>query len=274
MKKNAFILLSFVALLTSCQTTYYQVYDVQSLDAKQDGSVLVYENADCKLTYNLWSEGGNMNFLLTNKTSNNLYLVMPMSFFVLNGIANDYYTDSSYSLSITNSIAAANASQVSVSGYLINSLAWYPSTISRQISTSAGTSNTKTATTREMAYVCIPPKSSKFIRGFNLSDYLYKDCENYKANYPSKTSPKVTFIESNSPLVFKNRIAYTFDEKSDDIKYIDNNFYVKSLQNYSERAALEKKSEKICGTSLMAKKKYLKMSAPDRFYNTYNEPRQ
>ena len=125
-----------------------------------------------------------------------------------------------------------------------------------------------------MAYVCIPPKSSKFIRGFNLSDYLYKDCENYKANYPSKTSPKVTFIESNSPLVFKNRIAYTFDEKSDDIKYIDNNFYVKSLQNYSERAALEKKSEKICGTSLKAKKKYLKMSAPDRFYNTYNEPRQ
>ena len=274
MKKNAFILLSFVALLTSCKTTYYQVYDVQSLDAKQDGNVLTYENADCKLTYNLWSEGGNMNFLLTNKTSNNLYLVMPMSFFVLNGIANDYYTDSSYSLSITNSIAAANASQVSVSGYLINSLAWYPSTISRQISTSAGTSNTKTVTTKEIAFVCIPPKSSKFIRGFNLSDYIYKDCENYRANYPSKTSPKVTFVESNSPLVFKNRIAYTFDEKSDDIKYIDNNFYVESLQNYSERAAFEDRPEKNCGDRFSTFKKYFKMSAPNRFYNIYNRPRQ
>ena len=215
-----------------------------------------------------------MNFLLTNKTSNNLYLVMPMSFFVLNGIANDYYTDSSYSLSITNSIAAANASQVSVSGYLINSLAWYPSTISRQISTSAGTSNTKTVTTKEIAFVCIPPKSSKFIRGFNLSDYIYKDCENYRANYPSKTSPKVTFVESNSPLVFKNRIAYTFDEKSDDIKYIDNNFYVESLQNYSERAAFEDRPEKNCGDRFSTFKKYFKMSAPNRFYNIYNRPRQ
>lgn len=272
MKKTTVILFTLVVILASCHPSFYQVYDVKSLDAKLDGNVLVYENADCKVTYNMWSEGGNLNFLFTNKTSSNLYLVMPMSFFVLNGIANDYYSDSSYSLSVTNSLATANASQVSIGGYLTNGFAWYPSTLSRQMGTSLGTSNTKTVTTKEMAFICIPPKSSKFIKGFNLSDYLYKDCENNKANYPSRTSPTVSFSESNSPLVFRNRIAYTFDEKSGDVTYIDNNFYVESLKNYSEKAALEKKFEKICGSSLKTQKKYLKMSAPNRFYNTYSQP--
>ena len=69
-------------LFTSCATKkyYYQVYEVASQDVTQKENVLNFENADCQITYNLWSEGGNLSFLIRNKTDKNLYIVMPQSF--------------------------------------------------------------------------------------------------------------------------------------------------------------------------------------------------
>ena len=271
MKKTYLFLLATVILITSCNTQkyYYQVYDIASPEVKQDNNVMVYENSDCRITYNLWSDGGNMNFLLLNKTDKNLYVVMPMSFFILNGIANDYYTSSSHSLAVTNSLAVAGASQVAVSGYITNGFSWYPTTISRQTGLGIGTSKTESVTYHEMPNICIPPKSSKFIRGFNISDYVYIDCDNKKANYPKYTSPKMDYDETNSPLVFKNRIAYTFDENSKDVKYIENNFRMVSFLNYSEKAAFDVKYEKPCDGKYEVTRKNFKISAPNKFYNRY-----
>ena len=195
---------------------------------------------------------------------------MSKSFFILNDIANDYYTDSSHSLAITNSLVASSAAQASISGYINNRLAWYPTTISRQISASVGTSKTETFKYHESPIICIPPQSSKFIQGFNLSDYVYLDCQNRDANYPKYTSPKITYDDGNSPLVFRNIVCYSFDEKGENVETIENHFNVFSMQNFSEKAALSKKKVINCESGLNEKKTYFDISAPYKFYNKYS----
>ena len=260
-----------LALLISCATEkyYYQVYEIASQDVSQKENVLCFENADCRITYNLWSIGGNLSFLIHNKTAKNLYIVMPQSFFILNGVANDYYSESSYSHSVTNSAALASSNQLSISGFLTNGYYWYPSRLSRQIGSSIGTSITETVETKEVAYVCVPPKSAKFIRGFNLSDHIYKDCNNSNENYPRMTSSVVRYTQDDTPLSFRNRIAYTFTEQSSEINYIEHRFWLSSLQNYSEKAAFSKQKIEECETKARKVQRSFTMYSPSKFYNRY-----
>ena len=46
--------------LTSCETLSYQVYEVKSPDLIQRENSLVFENEDCKVSYNLWEYNGSM----------------------------------------------------------------------------------------------------------------------------------------------------------------------------------------------------------------------
>jgi hypothetical protein len=271
MKKLVCCAMLFLALFTSCATEkdYYQVYEVQSQDVTQKENVLSYENADCQITYNLWSEGGNLSFLIHNKADKNLYIVMPQSFFILNGVANDYYSESSYSQSVTKSSALAASNQLSVSRFLTNGYYWYPSRLSRQFGASVGMSTTETIETKEAAFVCIPPKSAKFIRGFNLSDHIYKDCDNSAQNYPKKTSSIVSYTKEDTPLSFRNRIAYTFNDQSSDVNYVEHEFWLSSLQNYSGKAAIMKQKIEECETKVKKVQRNFTMYSPNKFYNRY-----
>lgn len=80
-------------LLTSCvSTNFVQVYKAMPSDklVMQDDRI-VYEDDNCKITYYLWSEGGNIGFQFFNKTDKNIYVKLEESFFILNGIAHNYY---------------------------------------------------------------------------------------------------------------------------------------------------------------------------------------
>ena len=260
-----------LALFTSCATSkfYYQVYEVTSPDVSQQENVLSYEKSDCQITYNLWSEGGNLSFLIHNKTDKNLYIVMPQSFFILNGVANDYFSDSSHSYSVTNSAALNASKQLSISGFLTNGYYWYPARLSRQLGASIGMSTTETVEAKEAAFVCVPPNSSKFINGFNLSDYIYKDCDNNNENYPKYTSSVVQYTKDNTPLSFRNRIAYTLNDQASEVKYVEHSFWLSSLQNYSEKAALSKEKIEECETKARKVQHRFTMYSPNKFYNSY-----
>ena len=53
--------------MVSCKSTFYQVYDVDyDSNMKMQDNSLVYENEDCKVLYNLWSEGGFVKFAIIN----------------------------------------------------------------------------------------------------------------------------------------------------------------------------------------------------------------
>lgn len=270
MKKQYFLGL-LLLMMSSCASNknFFQVYDIQSQDVNQKDGVLVYENSDCQINYNLWSEEGNLSFLVQNKTDKNLYLVMPRSFFILNGVANDYYSESTYSHSVTTSASLSSSSQISVSGFLTNGISWYPTHLSRQVSAAIGSAVTEGVETKEPPFVCIPPYSSKFIRGFNISDHVYKDCDDIKQNYPSQTSNEVRFSRDNTPLSFRNRLAYSFDEQTNNIKYIEHTFWLSSLQNYSQKAAINKQKEEECETKEKKVRKRFTMYAPNKFYNKY-----
>lgn len=86
---------SLVAVLglsmASCKSYYYQVYDVSSNNTKMQDNSLVYENEDCKVLYNLWSNNGKLRFAILNKTDKDIFVNMGQSFYVVNGQAIDYY---------------------------------------------------------------------------------------------------------------------------------------------------------------------------------------
>ena len=272
MKKSVFSLLTLsMILLASCKpATFFQVYNIQSDNVQLANGVLQSENEDCRITYNLWSEGGNLSFMIHNKSDKDMYIVMPQSFFILNGVANDYYSQSHYSRSVTNAIGGTISNGINVSGYLTNGNLWYPSRISRQFTAISGVSSTITLGTTEMELVCVPPKSAKFINGFNISDHVYKDCENKQQNYPKTTSNVVRYTKEDTPVSFRNRIAYTFDKNLTDVRYVDHSFWLTSLQNYSQKAATSIQKVRECETNIELRTMQFDISSPDRFYNRYS----
>lgn len=270
MKKVFCYAVAMLALLNSCAVDcYYQVYEVESQDVTVQENILNYENADCRICYDLWSEGGNLSFLIYNKTDRDLYIVMPQSSFILNGVANDYYSESTYSFSVTNLATESSSLQLSKNYLLTNGYQWYPSRLSRQYVASTGRATTETKETKEAALVSIPPKSAKFVVGFNLSDHIYKDCDNYNENFPKNTSAVIHFNKENTPLAFRNRIAYTFNVQVPDVQYIEHGFWLSSLQNYSQKAALSELKVKDCYSQAKIVKKSFNMRSPKRFYNKY-----
>jgi len=101
MKKLLFLSVVATSLLSSCSSTFYQVYEVKSNALKQTDNSLVYENEDLKVMYNLWSAGGSMNFIVQNKTGRDLFLDMGQSFFIFNGQATDYFQDREFTSSVS-----------------------------------------------------------------------------------------------------------------------------------------------------------------------------
>ncbi len=74
-------------LMTSCvPPSFYQVYNVkpnQETIKKTDN--LCFEDENCKISYNLWANSGNVGFDIYNKTDENIYVNLNESNFILNG---------------------------------------------------------------------------------------------------------------------------------------------------------------------------------------------
>src|SRR5690554_7809005 len=92
--KNTIGLAFLTLLLSSCTTTFYQVYKAKPIDnLTTSDSSLVYEDENCMVSYNLWDDGGNVGFKFYNKTDQDIFVNLEESFFIVNGVANDYYKD-------------------------------------------------------------------------------------------------------------------------------------------------------------------------------------
>ena len=77
--------------LTSCKTIGYQVYEVKSPDLIQKNNSMVYENDECRVSYNLWERDGSVAFIFENKSDKDIFIDMSQTFFIKNGAAFDYY---------------------------------------------------------------------------------------------------------------------------------------------------------------------------------------
>ncbi|MBO4443945.1 MAG: hypothetical protein J5814_04170 [Bacteroidaceae bacterium] len=277
MKKYRLILFAVLAVtLASCSTTtkIYQVYDVESTDLKQSDGCLAFSNEDCEITYaSMWAEGGDVSFVFENKTDKDIYLYMSKSFFIRNGVAYDYYDDKEYSKTSTISLGASEAYAASAYGkFITNGGRYYPGTVSKVVTGEAGIASSYGVSTKEPELICVPAHSMKIIPGFSISKYFYLDCDDKDFNTPKKKSNTINYSKDNSPVVFRNRIAYAYGT-SDEIKYIDNEFYVSSVTNYKDKEGVtyELSKEKDCISKKETETSNSLISGSKRFYNTKSE---
>ncbi len=84
MKKTILIALLVLINLSSCVTSYYQVYDTETEN-------VIFQDENCSVSYSLWADNGNPGFAFYNNADENLYIDLNESFFVINGWAKDYY---------------------------------------------------------------------------------------------------------------------------------------------------------------------------------------
>ena len=73
--KNILIIALISILFSSCTVkSYYQVYKATPTNnlVTQD-KLLVYEDENCKVSYDLWVDGGDIGFEFYNKTDQNIY---------------------------------------------------------------------------------------------------------------------------------------------------------------------------------------------------------
>jgi hypothetical protein len=272
-KLNYTLCLLFVTiLLLGCSTSnLYQVYDTQidSPNIIVTNNYVVYEDDNCMIYYDFWSQNGNSSFSFYNKTDKMIYVDLSESFFIQNGIANDYFQNRVYSNS--------SNTYVNKSGSIVTSFT--NSNMAVGFGSSATTTNGYSVSNVEKSVICIPPKTSKNISGFKLQESLYNSC--YIKLYPTKKEKKEGMNinlfnnKSSSPLTFSNLISYSFDKDIKDVKRIENVFHVNKIGCYWEEDITDKEYIKDSCTNLQKfdapLQKYFKeeIVKPNNFYIKY-----
>lgn len=234
---------------------------------------MVYENEDCRIMYNLWGINGSMGFLFENKTDNDIFIDLTQTFFIKNGAANDYFMNRTFE---TRTFESLNLGY-SVSNKYIGPDGYWPLQYEVPFATEqksvANVKNGMSAaiTVKESEMVCVPAHSYKVIDHYTISPLFEKTCKN-ETDYPQKSAVLKNFTESDSPLKFKNRIAYSFKKDHTSLKHIENSFYLIEIKNYSTNSAVElKKVSDGCKETWPTKRKFFKIGGPDQFYIIYKK---
>ena len=273
MKTKIFYFAVLIAVvLTSCVTTsYFQVYKATLTNKTiSKDSLLVFEDENCKVTYDLWDDGGNIGFKFYNKTDKNIYLNLEESFFILNGMAYNYYQNRVFTNSKSTGISATNTTASSKHSKGMPNLDLIPNyKISNRGTSSVGviTSSGNSVSYNEEKIVCIPSMTSKIIKEYSITHSLYRDCDLFKYPRNKQIKPK-TFKKSDSPLVFSNRLTYAVGQTVSPVT-IENGFYVTEITNYPEKKIVESKIDEFCGQKGAIEKKVFINSSSDRFYIHY-----
>ena len=278
MKKLLLILC--VTGLYSCTTTYYQVYKAAPVDktVKSLSNYLAYEDDNCIIAYRFWGNGGNIGFEFHNKTNKNIYLHLDECFFVSNGIAYNYYKDRIFTQSKSNTFSES-ATYGSVKSFTygksyynswLNELEKISASVSiaATSSKSAGNSSTTGSSVayKEEKIVCIPSNASKYILEYKIKEDVYRECGYLRFPSVREITTKA-FSKESSPLVFSNKIAYSFENEN--IIRFETMFYIAEITNYP-RSAMFKFINDYCEKQVV-KDEVFKDPDPDKFYIMYSK---
>ena len=255
-------------LLSSCNKIYYQVYDTKNNGMIEKESSLVYENEDCEISYNLWGEKGNFGFIFYNKTESDIFIILPQTFYIKNGVAYDYFKNREFGETKISTLAEESTTQMSLYGSVYSWGKWYDASITTSANKNKTRGTSLTLSRKEMAIVCIPAHSRKVIKEYTISNKIIKSC-NEKQDYPQKKSIAALYTKDDTPLLFKNRIAYTFSKDGNNLKYIENEFWISGVTNYSLKSAVDKKEYKECDYDKTKIIRIFNMASPSKFYNSY-----
>lgn len=269
-----FLLFFATFIVASCKTNYYQVYEAKSPNLVQKNNSMVFENEDCRISYNLWGNKGSMAFIFENKTDKDIFVDLSQSFFIKNGGANDYFQNRTFESISYESISLG----YSVKDTYLNPRNFWesrydiPATSSILEMTKAKKGASVAITIKEPDFVCVPANSYKEFAYYTINPSFIKTCDR-KLDQPSTMVVLETYNENNSPLKFKNRIAYSFVNNKTSLKHVENSFWLASVKNYSKKSAIEKKDiQKGCST-FTTKQEFFKIGGPNQFYVPYTNNR-
>ncbi|MCX6235838.1 MAG: hypothetical protein NT175_14170 [Bacteroidetes bacterium] len=273
MKTKNLIFLAFITtMLSSCVSTYFfQVYKATPTDKiTLKENLLIYEDDNCKVSYNLWDEGGNIGFSFFNKTDENIYLNLEESFFILNGASYNYYKNRIYTYTKGAGISTSGGATASKSVTGINYLNLFQTnSVSATNSVGVMASSGYSVSFNEEKIVCIPSMTSKVIAEYSINQSLYRDCDLFK--YPAKKQISTkSFTISDSPLVFSNRVVYTVGQSGNPVRF-ENEYYISEITNYPQSEMFESAYDVYCGEKNSVLTYYFKNVSPDKFYLKYTK---
>lgn len=265
-----FVICLMTILCVRCMPlNYYQEYKATfSENMAVKNNLIVFQDDNCKVYYNLWAENGDIGFQFYNNTNRNIYLNMEHTFLVLNGMANNYFKNRTFTTSQNSGEIISNMTRLSKSLTGVN----YQNLLQTNQVTSSNKMGVISSSGYSISYnedkiICIPPFSSKLISEYSINNVRYQSCDLYK--YPDKRSINtVSFTKENSPVTFSNRIEYFFDSKDEPI-LIKNDFYVTDITNYPENEFIIDKYDIICDKKSETTTRHFKNPAPDKFYLIY-----
>lgn len=210
------ILFAILMLVSSCEI--YEVFTTTSdVLPKDNYNRFYFENDDVKLIYNFWSKGGRFYYTIYNKTDHPIFVDWAKSNFVKNDIAMDYWKDVEYSTSKTESKTIGSAIILTDNKTVIGG--------------SKTTEVTNTKKEKSRPDVQIPPKSAIEVNTFDISHYL-----TYKKNTILAGRAKhLSYDKTDTPIRFRNYLAYSFDKNLDSLKYIDHDFWTTSIDVMADR---------------------------------------
>jgi len=219
--------LLIVIILSSCSKSYVQVFDTATTNTQVKDDCFIYETDSLKITYSFWASKGVMSFAVYNKLDKPLYIDWKNSSFICNDNKFNYWIDEMK----TNSTSYYG-------GYSYNGPLLRPgSTISETIQ------NSSSSSIKPEKVVNIPPKSNCYgaqqfyllpIQYYPLNSDCKKDVVLRNDNLKTKTTvSSQEFSISNTPLRFRNYLAFSYTENTQQYFFIDNEFYlthVKSME--------------------------------------------
>ena len=248
----AFIIFTLLFIASATERNYYQVYKAVPENGKLKDNQITYEDANCKVSYHLWKEGGDIGFNISNKSSTDLTVNIDKSFFVLNGVAHAYYQNRV--ITKTTNVS----SNVSYNYYPY----WYYNTTKSQGATS---SSSLAVAHNERPTMIIPSLTSMNLSEFRIVDQFYSSCDLF--SYPHAANVKaLAFDRSTSPYVFYNIISYSI---RDSTKTMENSFYVSQIKNIPESEMFDEIYPENCGKKSITPIRVVKESAPNQFYIEY-----
>lgn len=240
--KKTFLIAVTALLMSSCVTTsYYQVYKVKS-ELKENNKNFVYEDEVCKLTYDLWEGNNNFSYTFENKSDKDIYIYLPNCFVLKNGTAYDCFTDRESTYKTFLSVVDNNLTQTKV-------MVQY--------------------TDKQLPVIVIPSGAKKILNtNQNLFDRIIYMCDN-DFDFPSEETQEVVYTQETTPLVFINRIAYSFEKEATEYNYIDNKFWISGYFNNLSNNCIIDDFSKDCHTGNKIYEQYNSYASGLHFYNVY-----
>jgi hypothetical protein len=200
---------------------YVQVFETTSenKNLKVDNKY-VYENDSIKITYNFWEDKGIMSFSIYNKLNKPLYIDWKKSSYVNNSVKLNYWEDIEISKSYERTAGVTYRSNSNNRFYISNY---------------GGVTNSITSKPEKITF--IPPKSNYIRSQFNIlpisqlkiKNYTTIQIENLNKKGISDEILEKKLSKSETPLIFRNFITFSFTENFDNEFYVDNEFYISTV---------------------------------------------